>query len=385
LLALSGLSYTLSYGLGFGSSEYGRVAIRAADLCERLPNPLDFLPVLRSRWNFRLNRSDFTSALKESTRLIRWGKERGDVRGHTEGHICAGIAKISLGELVAARSELELVISMSGSREVDPTVVWDPVKSSGRESTLALARAHLARPVCFLGYPDQALAHATAAVEGFERLDDMGNMTFSCVQRLRNFAMLWEQSELDRRVAAALWLCRHYAMPHMTARAGSFDGYAIARRGDLREGSAAIRGGLADYAAAGADVSCPYYRALLAETCAKQGDTDEALAILTEALSQVKRTGERWGEAELARQVGGVHRLKGDCDAAESHFVQAIEIAHGQSAKLFELRAAVSLARLWSDQGKRAAARELIAPTYEWFTEGFNLPDLKEANTLLKN
>ena len=117
--------------------------------------------------------------------------------------------------------------------------------------------------------------------------------------------------------------------------------------------------------------------------CARQGDTDEALATLTEVPSHVKGTGERWCEAELTRQVGDVHRVQGDRDAAESDFAQAIEIAREQSAKLFELRAAVSLARLRSEQGKRAEARELLAPTYEWFTEGFNLRDLKEAKALL--
>ena len=75
--------------------------------------------------------------------------------------------------------------------------------------------------------------------------------------------------------------------------------------------------------------------------------------------------------------------MKGNRDAAERHFAGAVEIARRQSAKLFELRAAVSLARLWSEQGKRAEARELLAPTYEWFTEGFNLRDLKEAKALL--
>jgi predicted ATPase len=114
-----------------------------------------------------------------------------------------------------------------------------------------------------------------------------------------------------------------------------------------------------------------------------QGDTDEALAILTEALSHTERTGERWCEAELIRLVGETHRLKGDRDAAESHFAQAIEIAREQSAKLFELRAAVSLARLWSEQGKFAEARELLAPIYTWFTEGFDTSDLKHARALL--
>jgi predicted ATPase len=194
---------------------------------------------------------------------------------------------------------------------------------------------------------------------------------------------LWEQSELDRCVADALRLCREYAMPYQAAIARIFEGYATGRRGDLRAGCVAIRAGIVDYEAAGAISTLCTFRALLAEMCASQDDTDEALALLTEPRAEVKRTGERSYEAELTRQVGDVHRLKGDRDAAESHFAQAIEIASGQSAKLFELRAAVSLARLWSEQGKRAEARELLAPTYEWFTEGFHLRDLKEAKALL--
>jgi predicted ATPase len=157
-----------------------------------------------------------------------------------------------------------------------------------------LARAHLARPVCWLGYPDQALAHASAAVEGYERLGNMGLMAHLSLHRLRLFGTLWDQSELDGRVSEALRLCREYAMPHLTAIARIYEGYAIARRGDVRAGGAAIRGSLADYAATGAVLNSVYYRALLAETCARQGDTDEALAILTETLLQVERTGERW-------------------------------------------------------------------------------------------
>jgi tetratricopeptide (TPR) repeat protein len=382
LHALTGLTYSLGRSLGYGSSEVGRVAIRAADLCERLPNPLDFLRVVWDVWQFHQNQNDFTSALKASARLARWGEERGDVRGHITSRISAGITKTVLGKFAEARSDLELAISMLESCEADPTVVWDPVKSFRHEGILATAHANLARPVSFLGYPDQALAHASAAVEGCERIGEMGSMAHYSIQRLRFFGTLWEQSELDGRVAEALRLCREYAMPYHTAVARIFEGYAIARRGDLRAGGAVIRGGLADYAATGA-VNSVHYRALLAETCTRQGDTDEALAILTEALSEVKRTGGRYCEADLTRHVGEVLRLQGDCDAAERHFADAIEIARGQSAKLFELSAVVSLARMWSEQGKRAEARELLAPTYEWFTEGFNMRDLKEAKALL--
>ena len=172
-------------------------------------------------------------------------------------------------------------------------------------------------------------------------------------------------------------------MPSHTATARIHEGYVIANRDDPRAGGAAIREGLADLAATETVSNFGYNRALLAETYQMQGNSDEALGILTEALSHTEQTGERWCEAELIRRVGQTHRLKGNRDAAESYFAQAIDIARRQSAKLFELRAAVSLARLWSEQGKRAEARELLAPIYAWFTEGFDTSDLKQARALL--
>ncbi len=112
LRALIGLSFSVGMGLGHGSSEYGRVASRAAELCARLPNPLDFLRAPFELWQFHSNRCDFTTALKESERLVRWGEERSDVRGRIVGHICAGLTKTTLGELAAARSDLELAMSL---------------------------------------------------------------------------------------------------------------------------------------------------------------------------------------------------------------------------------------------------------------------------------
>lgn len=211
----------------------------------------------------------------------------------------------------------------------------------------------------------------------------MGRVAHFGIQRLRTLQFLREPSELDGPVAETLRLSREFAMPYHIAMVRICEGYVIAHRGDPHAGGAAIREGLADYAATDAVLNSGHFRALLAETYQMQGGTDEALAILTEALSHTERTGERWCEAELIRCVGETHRLKGNRDAAESHFAQAIEIARGQSAKLFELRAALSLARLWSEQSKRAEAHELLAPIYAWFTEGFDTPDMREARTLL--
>jgi predicted ATPase len=104
---------------------------------------------------------------------------------------------------------------------------------------------------------------------------------------------------------------------------------------------------------------------------------------LDQALQLVERTGERWFAAELDRQRGRLLLRQGHSEAAEELYRKALGIAREQEAKLWELRAAASLARLWRDQGRRAAARDLLAPVYGWFTEGFTTPDLKEAKALL--
>jgi predicted ATPase len=146
-----------------------------------------------------------------------------------------------------------------------------------------------------------------------------------------------------------------------------------------------IRSALADALATGADLTHPLRLTRLACCLARPGRLDEGLEALTEALARIERTGERWWEAET-------HRLRGDLllqrspaalDQAERCYQRAIKRARQQSAKSLELRAATSLARLWRDQGKRAEARDLLSPVYRWFTEGFDTPDLKEANALL--
>jgi predicted ATPase len=142
---------------------------------------------------------------------------------------------------------------------------------------------------------------------------------------------------------------------------------------------------LAALHAAGADLRRSYYLALLAEVCRRAGRPDAGQSAIAEALAFAEESGERWWEAEL-------HRLRGDLllaqsaagrGEAEACFHRALEIAQGQSAKAFELRAATSLARLWAEQDERQKAHALLAPIYGWFTEGFDTADLKDAKALL--
>ena len=163
-------------------------------------------------------------------------------------------------------------------------------------------------------------------------------------------------------------------------------GWALTEQGQNVEGLAQMRQGLADLRATGAEIRLPYYLALLAEACSKAGQIEEGVTLLTEALAQARRKGESWREAELYRLQGELLlSLSGDHQAeAEAGFQQALDMARRQQAKMLELRAAMSLSRLWQQQGKRQAAHQLLAEIYAWFTEGFDTADLQDARTLLE-
>jgi predicted ATPase len=140
---------------------------------------------------------------------------------------------------------------------------------------------------------------------------------------------------------------------------------------------------VAAFRATGAVTHLPYFLTLLADAETKSKQRDQGLGHLAKAERLVAGTEDRWAEAELYRVRGELLRAGHDPAGAERCFCQAIGIARQQSAKFWELRAAVSLARLWREQGKRDAARDLLAPVYSWFTEGFDTPVLKDAKALL--
>jgi predicted ATPase len=149
---------------------------------------------------------------------------------------------------------------------------------------------------------------------------------------------------------------------------------------------AQVRQGIAACGATGAAVTVPYFYTLLADVCNHLGHPDDSLHALAEAHTLVEQQEERWWEAEVCR-LRGVLLLKqpGTPQAeAETWFQRALEVARRQEAKSLELRAAMSLSRLWQQQGKRAEARELLAPIYGWFTEGFDTADLQDAKALLE-
>jgi predicted ATPase len=160
-------------------------------------------------------------------------------------------------------------------------------------------------------------------------------------------------------------------------------GWVMVKNGHLTRGISLLRSGWAAYRATGTDMWTPYNTALLARACEIAGQIEEGLNLLDDALQIVEGTGQRWFAAELNRHKGQLLLRQGHPETAEELYRKALSIAEEQEAKLWELRAAMSLTRLRRDQGRHAEARDLLTPVYGRFTEGFETPDLKDAKALL--
>ena len=199
----------------------------------------------------------------------------------------------------------------------------------------------------------------------------------------RLLSLVGDNAALDERADQLVAVATEQGFPLWRAQGTIYRGWVKVKNGDVAEGISLLRSGSAAYRATGAEVWMPHYIALLARACEIAGQIEEAVTLLDDALQIVERTGERWFAAELNRHKGQLLLRQGHSEAAEELYRKALSIAEEQEAKLWELRAAVSLARLRRDQGRHAEARDLLAPVYGWFTEGFDTPDLKEAKALL--
>jgi len=271
-----------------------------------------------------------------------------------------------------------------------------------------------AQALHWLGYPDQALQRQQQALTLAEKLAQPYSLVLAlaCAGQLHQYRR--EERAAQRQAEAAVELATEQGFPLWVAIGTVERGWALTEQGQREEGVALIQQGLEACRTIGAQLERPYHLALLAEGYGKRGQAEAGLELLGEALALVDKTGERSHEAELYRlkgeltlqlkQVKGKSRasLKQASDKsktshnkaeatnpqaeadAEACFHQAIDIARRQQAKSLELRAVTSLARLWHQQGRTAEARRRLAEVYEWFTEGWNSADLREAQSLLK-
>ena len=235
------------------------------------------------------------------------------------------------------------------------------------------------------GVPGASLAHIHEALALAHALSHPFSLAFArcwvamVLQFRRDVPAVHEQAE------AAVALATEQGFPLWAGVGTSLRGWALAMQGQGEAGMAQVRQGIAAYRATGTALVVPYFCTVLAEVAAHLGHTDDGLQALAEAHTLVEQHDERWWEAEIYRLRGVLLlRQPGTPQAeAETWLQRALDVARRQEAKSLELRAAMSLSRLWQQQGKQAEAYGLLAPIYGWFTEGFDTADLQDAKALL--
>jgi predicted ATPase/DNA-binding winged helix-turn-helix (wHTH) protein len=366
---------------GFAAPETGRAFARARELWEQLGHPSEFFHVPVGQVNYHSLRGELDVALRLNEELLRVSRD--DPVGRLLAHTSLAQTLMFRGSFASSRSHFEQGLALHDPIARRLLVEW--AARVGRAQGISRVSAHgnLGIVRFCLGYPDQALAEIEAMIAEARRLAHPPYLVLSQVFSAILLSLVGDIAALDRQANALASAAIEQGFPLYGAQGAIFLGWAKVKQGDVSEGMSLLRSGSGAYRATGSQVWMPHYLALLATASEIAGQTEEAAALLHDALHSVERTGERWFEAELNRHKGEVLLRQGHCEVAEELYRKALSIAQEQQARLWELRAAVSLARLWRDQRRHADARAILTPVYGWFTEGFNTPDLKEAKTLL--
>jgi predicted ATPase len=245
------------------------------------------------------------------------------------------------------------------------------------------SQAFLGIVLLCLGFPDQALEQSSAAIAEARKLAHPPSLASALSLGPILLSLVGDDAVLGEWTDDLVTVTTEQGFPHWRAFGTIYCGWVKVKNGDVAGGISLLRSGSTAVRTTGTEAWMPYNVSLLARACEIAGQIEESLTLLDEALQIAERTGERWFAAELNRLKGQLLLRQGHSEAAEELYRKALSIAARQEAKLWELHAAVSLARLRRDQGRRAEGRDLLAPIYGWFTEGFDTLDLKEAKSLL--
>jgi predicted ATPase len=364
---------------GPGAPEVEHAYTQAYALCQQMGETPELVPVLLGLWRFYLARPQLHTTREIGETLLRLAERAHDPVFAVIAHYTLGATWMWLGALPAARQHLEAGIAL-----YTPDQRRARVFRIGQDPGVA-CRVLAAQILWLLGYPERALAHIHEALALAHELSHPYSLAF---------ARLWAAivSQLRRDVVAAheqaeatVALSTEQGFTHWAAWGMSLRGWALAMQGQGEEEMIQVRQGIAAWRATNGALGVPYFCTVLAEAADHLGHTEDGLQTLAEAHTLVEEQEERWWEAEICR-LRGVLLLRQTATSpaeAEAWLRRALDVARRQEAKSLELRAAMSLARLWQQQGKRAEARALLAPTYSWFTEGFDTTDLQEARALL--
>ncbi|HZB94549.1 MAG TPA: tetratricopeptide repeat protein, partial [Herpetosiphonaceae bacterium] len=362
---------------GTAAPETGHAFTRARELWEQLGFPPEFLYVGYLQSRYHVFRGELDSALRQDEELLRLSRRQNDPVGLILSHTTAGLNLMSAGKFASSRSHLEEAVALCNPAFHRALIHQVGVHPYGS------ALPWLGIVLFCLGFPDQALARArTAAVEA-RRLAHPPTLASGLTGIARLMALVGDQAALDEYATQILAVAAEQDFPLWQALGTFLRGWVRVENGETAEGTALMRGGWAARRATGTEGNMVAFIALLARASDAAGQFDEAVTWVNEALRVAERTGELWLAAELYRHKGQLLLRQGQSDAAEELYRKALSVAEEQEARLWELRAAMSLARLRRDQGRRGEARNLLGPIYNWFTEGFGVSDLKDAKSLL--
>jgi class 3 adenylate cyclase/predicted ATPase len=381
---------------GWGAPEIEQAYTRVRELCQQMGEIPQLFPMLYGLAGFHIVRAEFQTARKVTEQLLRLAQSVGDPALLVPARNAVGQPFYFQGEFVSAREHFEQGIAVYDPQQHHTLAALygtDP----GEHSLVFIAYILWA-----LGYPDQALKRIHEALTLTQKFSHPFSQAF-----VLNGVTAVHMSRRDALAAqewaeATIALCAEQGFALILAAGTIIRGWALTEQGRGGEGIAQIHQGLTAWRATAAKGALPLFLALLAEAYGKTGQAKEGLNVLAEALELVQKTEERRFEAELYRlkgeltlqkfQVQGlkfqvqespVSGVRSPESEAEEYFSLAIEISQRQQAKSLELRATVSLARLWQTQGKQHEAHQMLSDIYNWFTEGCDTRDLQEAKTLL--
>jgi class 3 adenylate cyclase/predicted ATPase len=370
----------LIHARGFAAPETDTAFSRAREFASEIEDVTERFPVYYGLWAGSWVRGEFAQMREPAQAFLDDTKNRPGTREASIAHRLLGSTCWLQGDFIGARTHLENSLAIYDS-ERDRDFAFRFGQDTGVSATIVLALT-----LWPLGDIKRASQCADEATTQAAMSTHVATEAFA-----HGYKSLFEMMRRDAGRAlhegdVLLGLAREHVMPQWLA-IGTFTlGWSRWHSGDREVGEKEMRNGMALFREQGIRFPLPLCAVLLAEIEDELGRFEHALAILDDALADAERTGQHHFDVELHRQHGALllRKTPSDVAAAEAAFMRAIEVARSQQTRTFELGAAMSLARLWRSQGKPQQARELLAPVYGWFTEGFDTLDLKEAKALLE-
>jgi len=363
---------------GLMAAEPGDALARARELWEQMGCPTEFIHILYEQSFYYAYRGELDLAQRADEDILRLSRQRDDSTGLVLGYSSAGRTLFSIGNFASSRSHLESGLALYDPASHGPLIEKTTVHPHVR------SLAFLGNALFALGFADQGLARINAAIAEARRLAHPLSLAGSFTIGARMLSLIGDTAILGEWMDELVAMATNQGFPIWRVVGTIYLGSIKVKNGDIAEGISFLRRGLAAHDFTRGVAWRTHFVVLLAEAWEIAGEIETAMTMVEDTLQIVERTGERWIAAELNRLKGQLLLRQGHDESAEELYWKALNIAREQQAKLWELRAGVSLARLWCDQGRRAAARDLLAPVYGWFTEGFDTPDLKEAKALLE-